>query len=140
MAVKTASNAAVNFVSRSRTRNLNRSTHSARSIKRLRAAWVTHSATGCALTGEQVHPSPRDLDDEQDVEAGEVNRFDSEEVDRQGPRGLGAQELPPNSARLLAVARARAGGCAGSGGPTWPTPVCRVCGLRELRCVPFWGR
>ena len=40
---KTASNAAVNLLSRSRIRNRNRSAPSPRSMNRLRACWVTQS-------------------------------------------------------------------------------------------------
>jgi hypothetical protein len=48
-AAKTASNAAVNFVSRSRTRHQNQPTRSLRPMSRLRACCVTHSPTGCAV-------------------------------------------------------------------------------------------
>src|SRR6266508_1356723 len=49
-AARTASNAAVHFVSRSRTRNRNRPTRSLRPLSRLRACCVTDSPTGCAVT------------------------------------------------------------------------------------------
>ena len=44
--VKTASNAAVNLLSRSRIRNRNRSARWPRSINRLRACWLIHAAVG----------------------------------------------------------------------------------------------
>jgi hypothetical protein len=49
-ATKTASNAAVNLVSRSRSRNRKRPTRSFRPISRLRACCVTQSPTGCGVT------------------------------------------------------------------------------------------
>src|SRR5439155_13764673 len=48
-AANTASNAAVNLLSRSRIRNRNPSTRSSRSITRFRAAWATHWPVGCAV-------------------------------------------------------------------------------------------
>ena len=49
-AVKTASNAVVNRESRSQSRNFTVVARLARSIIRLRAAWVVHAPVGCALT------------------------------------------------------------------------------------------
>jgi hypothetical protein len=49
-AAKTASNAAVNFASRSRSRNRKQPTRSSRPMSRLRACWVTQSSAGCAVT------------------------------------------------------------------------------------------
>src|SRR4051812_11638732 len=49
-AENTASNMAVNLVSRSRTRNRNRSARSPSSMSRLPACWVTHSPVGWAVT------------------------------------------------------------------------------------------
>jgi hypothetical protein len=46
---ETASNAAVNLASRSRTRNLKASAWSSRFIRRLRACWATHSPVGWAV-------------------------------------------------------------------------------------------
>jgi hypothetical protein len=43
---KTASNAGVNFLSRSRIKNRNRSARSSRSMNRLRACWVTQAPVG----------------------------------------------------------------------------------------------
>ena len=43
----------------------------------------------------QVHPPPVHLDDEQDIEAGEADGLDGEEVTGQQRAGLGAQELGP---------------------------------------------
>jgi hypothetical protein len=48
-AAKTASNAGVNRESRSRSRNVRVEARSARSISRLRAAWVVHAPVGWAL-------------------------------------------------------------------------------------------
>jgi hypothetical protein len=48
-AVKTASNAMVNLVSRSRIKNLTPPARSSRFISRLRACWVTHSPVGWAV-------------------------------------------------------------------------------------------
>lgn|GEM_PF-1689309 len=47
---KTASKGSVNLASRSRSRNLNCSLRSARSMRRLRACWATHSPVGLADT------------------------------------------------------------------------------------------
>ncbi|KUL47621.1 hypothetical protein ADL28_31950 [Streptomyces violaceusniger] len=47
---KTASNAAVNSLSRSRMRNRERPALSPRSMSRLRASWVTHAPVGWAVT------------------------------------------------------------------------------------------
>jgi hypothetical protein len=49
-AAKTASNAVVNRESRSRSRNFTLVAGSARSISRVRVAWVVHAPVGCALT------------------------------------------------------------------------------------------
>jgi hypothetical protein len=48
-AAKTASNAAVNLVSRSRSTNRNRPIPASRFITRFRACCATHSPTGCAV-------------------------------------------------------------------------------------------
>jgi len=37
----------------------------------------------------QVHPAAVELDDEQDVQPGEPDRLDGEEITRQHPAGLG---------------------------------------------------
>ena len=50
IAVNTASNAAVNFVSRSRIKNFKPSARPSRFISRLRARWVTHAPVGWAVT------------------------------------------------------------------------------------------
>src|SRR4051812_47812551 len=50
VAVKTASNAAVNLAPRSRIRNRNRRPASSRSMSRLRACWVSHAPLGWAVT------------------------------------------------------------------------------------------
>jgi hypothetical protein len=47
---KTSSNVAVNLLSLSRIRNLNRPARSPRSIRRLRACWVVQAPAGCAVT------------------------------------------------------------------------------------------
>src|SRR5262249_34218431 len=49
-AMNSASNAPVNFASRSRSRNRRGSARSARSISGLRAAWLTHAPVGCEVT------------------------------------------------------------------------------------------
>ena len=43
----------------------------------------------------QPHPAPVEFDDEQDVEPGQADRLDGEEVTGQHPAGLSAQELRP---------------------------------------------
>jgi hypothetical protein len=48
-AANTVSNAALNLLSRSRSRNRKRSTRSSRCMSRLRACWVTQSPVGCAV-------------------------------------------------------------------------------------------
>jgi hypothetical protein len=50
MAVKTASKAAVNLLSRSRVRNAKCRWASSRSMTRLRACWVSQAPVGCAVT------------------------------------------------------------------------------------------
>jgi hypothetical protein len=47
---------------------------------------------------EQVHPSPVDLDHEENIEASQRNRVDGEEVSSQDALGLGTQELAPGGA------------------------------------------
>jgi hypothetical protein len=46
----TSSNTAVNLLSRSRIRNLNRAACSPRSMSMLRACWAVHAPVGCAVT------------------------------------------------------------------------------------------
>jgi hypothetical protein len=50
LGAKLASKVSVNLASRSRSRNLNCSMRSARSMRRLRACWATHSPVGLAVT------------------------------------------------------------------------------------------
>jgi hypothetical protein len=49
-AAKTASNALVNWESRSRSRNFAVITRSPKFVSRVRAAWVVHAPVGCAVT------------------------------------------------------------------------------------------
>ena len=66
--VKTSSNDPVNFVSRSRIRNVNCAARSPRSITRLRACCVTHSPVGFGRDDKDVHTAGSDLHDEQNID------------------------------------------------------------------------
>src|SRR5439155_3940615 len=94
-AANTASKAAVNFESRSRMTNRNRWACSSRSISRLRAAWVDPSVGRVGGDPGQVGSAAVEFDHEEDVQAGQPDGFDGEEVTGEGAGGLGAQELDP---------------------------------------------
>src|SRR4051794_24077106 len=94
-ASKTASNAAVNLLSRSRIRNRNRSARSPRSISRLRACWVTQAPCGVGGDSGEVHAAAAVLDDDKDVEAAQEDGVDVGEVGGEDGVGLGGQELSP---------------------------------------------
>src|SRR6266542_2792828 len=91
-AAKTASNAAVNLLSRSRIRNRSWPTRSSRSMSRLRACWVTHSPCRMRRHPEQVDPAGCDLDREQDVHPPQQDRVHGAEVHSDHTGGLGLQE------------------------------------------------
>jgi hypothetical protein len=56
-----------NFASRSRIRYLTWAPASSRSITRFRVAWVTQTAVGCAVVGEDTDPAGRVLDHGENV-------------------------------------------------------------------------
>jgi hypothetical protein len=66
-AAKTASKALPNLESRSRSTNVRVETRSARSISKLRAAWVVHAPVGCTHP-EQMRSAAAMLDGDQDVD------------------------------------------------------------------------
>ena len=66
---KTSSNAAVNLLSRSRMRNLNRPACPSRSIRRLRACWAVQAPGRMGGDAQDVHGAGLDLHHEQDVKA-----------------------------------------------------------------------
>ena len=93
--VKTASNAAVNLLSRSRIRNRNRSPRSPE-IHQQVAGLLGHPGTG------RVGGDPRDvrtatlvLDHDEDVEAAQEHGINVGEVNREDRMGLRGQELSP---------------------------------------------
>src|SRR5438045_8746048 len=95
-AANTASKAAVNFESRSRMRNRNRWACSSRSISRLRAAWVTHAPVGWAVTPARWDPTVIEFDHGQDVQAGQPDGLDGEEIAGERSAGLRTRELRPS--------------------------------------------
>lgn len=60
------------------------------------AGLLSHLCCG-GVSGDagQVYPPALDFDDEQDVEAGQGDGLDGEEVTGEQPAGLGAEELCP---------------------------------------------
>src|ERR1700716_2083057 len=78
--VKTASNDPVNFVSRSRIRNVNWAARSPRSMTRFRACWVTHSPVGLGVTPSKCTLRVAISMNEQDVDTFEADRVHVEEV------------------------------------------------------------
>ena len=92
---KTSSNAAVNLLSRSRIRNLNRPARSPRSMSRLRACWAVQAPVGCAVTPRMCTRPGLDLHHEQHVQAPQQHGIDVQEVAGQDAGRLGGQELPP---------------------------------------------
>ncbi len=95
-AAKTVSNAAVNFASRSRSRN--RPARSPRSSSRLRARWVTHAPTGCDVT-----PSRCTRRVATSMTNKTYKRWKNTVSTVRSPwphaLGLGAEELPPGDGR-----------------------------------------
>jgi hypothetical protein len=91
-AVKTASRAFVNFVSRSRTRKRNCWARSSRSMSRLRACWVTPSAGRMAGGAQDVDAAAGDLYHEEDVDALEEDGVDGEEIACEDTGCLGSEE------------------------------------------------
>src|ERR1035441_10108198 len=79
-AAKTASKEEVNFVSRSRMRNLADVVRCVRSEQRLRACWVTQPGDGVGCYPGQVDEAGVVLDEEQHVEPSEQDGVDREEV------------------------------------------------------------
>ena len=77
---KTSSKPEVNFVSRSRMRNLADRERSVRSRLRLRACWMTHSPAGLAVTPYRWTCRVSSSMKEEDVETAEQHRVDREEV------------------------------------------------------------
>ena len=102
---KTASNAAVNFASRSRIRNRNEPTRSPMSCRRLRALLGGPLAGRVRGDAQDVHPPSRDLHHEQHIQPAQGDGVDAEEISGQQPRGLGTQERAPGR---VAAARCRA--------------------------------
>jgi len=94
-AANTASKLAVNFVSRSRTKNRNLSARSPTAYMRLRACWVTQSPRRVPCNSKDVDPACSDLEDEEHVDPTQQHGVDGEEVTRQHRRRLGPAELPP---------------------------------------------
>jgi hypothetical protein len=143
-ATKTASNAAVNFGSRSRTRNRNRPTRSSRAMSRLQACWATHSPGWLRCHPQYVDPPGRDLDHEQHVQPFEQHRVHGEAGPPPArswpaPGGAAARSAPtawalvrhppgggwprrcwPRSCSRGGPARHGGGGNPGSGSP-WPS-------------------
>src|SRR5512133_807604 len=63
---RTASNDAVNWPARSRTRNRKAAARSSRSISRLRACWVVHAPVDSRSLSEDVHVAVADFQAEED--------------------------------------------------------------------------
>src|SRR5215213_5048818 len=95
MAVKTASNAAVNLASRSRMRNRKRRPASSRSMARLRACWVSQAPVGWAVTPRMCTPPGGVLDDEERVQTAQGEGVEVEQVACEDRVRLGPQELRP---------------------------------------------
>jgi len=96
---KIASKLWVNFVSRSRIRDLNCPTRSPRSMSRLRACWAAQAPVGFGRHPQNVDVGAGDLDHQQHVQALEQHRVDGEEVARQHALSLGGHKLPPGQIR-----------------------------------------
>ena len=93
--VNTASNIAVNLLSRERIRNSNRAARSPRSMNRLRACRTVHAPGGVRGDAQAVHPPGLDLHHEQDVQALQEHGINVQEVAGEDLGRLGGQELPP---------------------------------------------
>jgi hypothetical protein len=98
VAWKTASNEAVKFEPRSRSRNLMSPNRSPRARARLRACWTVHSPGGVFGDAAKVHPAGCVLNEHQDIQSLQQHGIHVQEVDREDPGGLGCQELPPRRA------------------------------------------
>jgi len=97
-AAKTASKALQNLESRSRSTHLTVETRSARSISKLRAAWVVHAPAGCAHP-EQMRSAAAMLDGDQDVDPPEQDGVHGHEVHSEDGLGLGGKKLAPGGTR-----------------------------------------
>jgi hypothetical protein len=95
MAVKTASRAAVNLLSRSRMRIRKPRLASSRSISRLRASWGEPGSGRMGGDAEDVHPRAGVLDEEQRVEPVQGDRVEVETDTGEDRRGLRLEELRP---------------------------------------------
>ena len=80
MAVKTASNIALNLASRSRIKNRKRRPASSRSMPRLRASWVSQAPGGVRSDAADVYAAGGVLDDEEDVEPAQGDGVEVEQV------------------------------------------------------------
>src|SRR5215207_5326901 len=97
--IASASNAAVNLASRSRTRNRNRPARSSTAMSRLRACWVTHSPHWVRRHPERMDLARGDLDHKQHVQTLAQHRVHGGQVHRQDAVGLRSEELPPRERR-----------------------------------------
>jgi hypothetical protein len=75
----TASKLAMNFVSRSRTKNRNPSARSPITRMRLRACWVTHSPGRVPRNSKDMNASRADFNDEEHVDPTQQHGIDGEE-------------------------------------------------------------
>jgi hypothetical protein len=100
--IPSASKAAVNFVSRSRSRNRKLVTRWSRSISRFRACCATQAPVGCAVTPTTCTLPCGDLHEEQHVDPLEEHRIDGEEVAGQHRVRLGRSETASRSVRSAA--------------------------------------
>ena len=92
--VNTASNTAVNLLSRSRIRNSNRAAHSPRH-EQVAGLLDGPRPGGVRGDAQDVHPPGLDLHHEKDVQAFQEHGVNVQEVAREDPGCLGGQELPP---------------------------------------------
>ena len=93
--VKTASNAAVNLLSRSRIRNRNRSASLAEVHEQVAGLLGDPVAGGVGGDPGEVHAAAVVLDHDEDVEAAQEHGVDVGEVDREDGVGLRGEELSP---------------------------------------------
>ena len=113
VAVKTASNAAVNLASRSRMRNRKRLAGVVEVHEQVAGLLGHPGAGGMRGDPEDVHPAAGVLDDEERVEPVQGDRVEVEQVAGEDRVGLGPEELASTMVRL-AAARGRCRRCAGS--------------------------
>ena len=85
----------MNRESRSRSSNLIVVTRSARSIRRLRAAWVVHAPVEWALTPNQMCPAGAMLDRDQRINPSKQHGVYVQKAYGQDSLGLGGGELSP---------------------------------------------